>query len=823
MDGKQETPADVVLAPKAALGVDAAPQQKASPRRASKNAKGSAVSSAPPKKNPKLLDKYVLGKLLGQGAFGVVYKCRRKGTNTDCAVKMIDQVETPLDEIKKEVEMLEVLKHPTMIALHEVFYEKVFVCMVLELYKGGDMIQGMMQHWKSKGMVPMGAVQHLTKQMWESMAFLHSRNFVHRDVKGDNFMMDMPDVENPAQRIYLSDFGTVEAFKPGERKNSKCGTKNYWAPEFYKLNYGHKVDCWAVGVIMFGFFSGKFPFKNQQEVEAKKPQIHARVGEDGAKLLSWAFQRDENERCEASQAVQHPFVSSKDSAPEVGGADSVIGPEIREFGANAGVKERRRELVDRLVKNAKQYQDSLGLPAGSAGFEPVVENAVGRRNSATVETVDAESFRVRDPFTERSTVFQWTRIDKAKKILQVMEQGRHAQSMAMNNDINKQSIQQQLKDHDINLESFGKGKAKPLDEFIEEIQMGKARLLIDATRPKFLVRGVAAVLLRIFIKIPTGKFYLTERQEKYPDGRIRESGQLPGNKTAPHENSIQAATRLVEELLHMQDCGIHFDFGHIESQEQGEDSPSYPGVHTVYIKETVTGVVTVKSDEVLKRLGLAEGGSSSFDVEDSAHYTRSFQWMTEDQCKAANIQLFPCTREDDISALVGPPVGLSEEDLFAYLGDNNVDVSKWGEGTARSVADFSEELSKGESALLRQDGRVVRVVDIVVLKITKIGDDGSQQVIREVEEEVQQKTSQLDRLPATKRRADEHPFAAARRMISKHLCLDNNMVTLDPDDVRIVEEEQESTSYPGMLSIYRKRFMSATLKATPIGRLDSSR
>merc|ERR1719343_583796 len=153
-------------------------------------------------------------------------------------------------------------------------------------------------------MIPMDAVQHLTKQMWDSIAFLHSCSYMHRDVKGDNFMMDLPDVENLSNRIYLSDFGTVCQLKPGERKSQKCGTKNYWAPEFYKQNYGLKVDCWAVGVIMFGFFSGKFPFKNEAEVNNKKLQIHARVGAEGEDLLMLAFKRDERERIEASEAMK---------------------------------------------------------------------------------------------------------------------------------------------------------------------------------------------------------------------------------------------------------------------------------------------------------------------------------------------------------------------------------------------------------------------------------------------------------------------------------------------------------------------------------------
>jgi len=196
--------------------------------------------------------------------------------------------------------------------------------------------------------------------------------------------------------------------------------------------------------------------------------------------------------------------------------------------------------------------------------------------------------------------------------------------------------------------------------------------------------------------------------------------------------------------------------------------------------------------------------------------------MTEGACAEAGVQLRPRNEEGEISALVYPPVGLAEDDLYQYLEDNNVDVSKWGEGTAKSVADFSEELVKGESALLRTEkGKIVRVVEIVVLKIEKTWEDGSTSVLREVEEKVGPKTTSLDRLPATKRRADEHPFAAARRMISKYLHMDNNSVTLNPDDVKIVQEEQESTSYPGLGSLYRKRYMSAKLDPIPVGNVES--
>merc|ERR1712087_664889 len=135
------------------------------------------------------------------------------------------------------------------------YYTEDAVCVVLELYKGGDMMHGMQRHWKSKGQIPMAAVRHLTQQMWQAVSFLHSKSYCHCDLKADNFMMEMPEVESLANRIYLGDFGFAVELKPGERLSRRRGSECYWSPEVYRRSYASKADCWAVGVTMYCMFS----------------------------------------------------------------------------------------------------------------------------------------------------------------------------------------------------------------------------------------------------------------------------------------------------------------------------------------------------------------------------------------------------------------------------------------------------------------------------------------------------------------------------------------------------------------------------------------
>ena len=123
--------------------------------------------------------------------------------------------------------MLTKLAHPCVIKVVDTYYKKVFVCMVLDLYAGGDMMKGMSRHWAAKGMVDIVRVQRLARQMWQAIAWIHQNNCVHRDVKGDNFMMDMEAVHDPKNRLYLADFGTVFEVVPGSRLKFRCGTKQY--------------------------------------------------------------------------------------------------------------------------------------------------------------------------------------------------------------------------------------------------------------------------------------------------------------------------------------------------------------------------------------------------------------------------------------------------------------------------------------------------------------------------------------------------------------------------------------------------------------------
>jgi len=162
-----------------------------------------------------------------------------------------------------------------------------------------------------------------------------------------------------------------------------------------------------------------------------------------------------------------------------------------------------------------------------------------------------------------------------------------------------------------------------------------------------------------------------------------------------------------------------------------------------------------------------------------------------------------------ISPLVHAPIGFSEEDLEVFLRTSNVDIAKFGQDGAKSLKELSEELVKGESQLIRKpDGSVIRLVDVVILRVERSNGD----VIVAVSETTPSCSTPLERLPAVKRRSDENPFLAAKRVLGKVLKISENLVQMDYSGALLVEEELSSKAYAGLPTTYRRLLIPATVE-----------
>ncbi|XP_051939594.1 serine/threonine-protein kinase DCLK2 isoform X3 [Hippocampus zosterae] len=210
-----------------------------------------------------ILEKYVIGKVIGDGNFAVVRECVERATGREFALKIMDKAKCRGKEhlIENEVSVLRRVKHPNIIMLVEEVDTPLQLCLVMELVKGGDLFDAITSSTKyterSAGV--------MVRNLAAALRYLHRMNIVHRDIKPENLLV----LENPdgTKSLKLGDFGLATVAEGP--LYTVCGTPTYVAPEIItESGYGVKVDIWAAGVIAYVLLCGFPPFRsesNQQE------------------------------------------------------------------------------------------------------------------------------------------------------------------------------------------------------------------------------------------------------------------------------------------------------------------------------------------------------------------------------------------------------------------------------------------------------------------------------------------------------------------------------------------------------------------------------
>lgn len=210
------------------------------------------------KKGTVLMQKYELGRLLGQGTFAKVYHARNLKSGQSVAVKITDKEKVMrvglMDQIKREISVMRLVKHPNVVHLYEVMASKTKIYFAMEFVKGGELFNKV-----AKGRLKEDAARKYFQQLVAAVDFCHSRGVYHRDLKPENLLLD------EFGNLKVSDFG-LSALADSRRQDgllhTTCGTPAYVAPEVInKKGYdGEKADIWSCGVILFVLLAGYLPF-----------------------------------------------------------------------------------------------------------------------------------------------------------------------------------------------------------------------------------------------------------------------------------------------------------------------------------------------------------------------------------------------------------------------------------------------------------------------------------------------------------------------------------------------------------------------------------
>ncbi|GMP33547.1 hypothetical protein CsSME_00006820 [Camellia sinensis var. sinensis] len=318
----------------------------------------------------RIVDKYILGRELGRGEFGVTYLCTDRETREALACKSISKkkLRTAIDieDVRREVQIMSSLPDfPNIVRLRATYEDNEAVHLVMELCEGGELFDRIV----ARGHYSERAAAGVARTIAEVVRMCHENGVMHRDLKPENFLFANKKEHSPLKAI---DFGLSVFFKPGERFSEIVGSPYYMAPEVLKRNYGPEVDIWSAGVILYILLCGVPPFWAETEqgvalailrgVIDFKREPWPQISDSAKSLVRQMLEQDPRKRLTAQQVLEHPWIQNAKKASNVPLGD-IVRTRLKQFSVmNRFKKKALRVIAEHLsVEEVEVIRDMFAL------------------------------------------------------------------------------------------------------------------------------------------------------------------------------------------------------------------------------------------------------------------------------------------------------------------------------------------------------------------------------------------------------------------------------------------------------------------------------
>ncbi|XP_010256099.1 PREDICTED: calcium-dependent protein kinase 10-like [Nelumbo nucifera] len=318
----------------------------------------------------RISDKYVLGRELGRGEFGVTYLCTDRETKETLACKSISKrklrTAVDIEDVRREVAIMSSLPdHPNVVRLKATYEDNEAIHLVMELCEGGELFDRIV----ARGHYSERAAANVARTIAEVIRMCHENGVMHRDLKPENFLFANKRENAPLKAI---DFGLSVFFRPGERFSEIVGSPYYMAPEVLKRNYGPEVDIWSAGVILYILLCGVPPFWAETEHGVAQAILRGvidfkrdpwpMVSESAKNLVLQMLEPDPRKRLTVQQVLEHSWLQNAKKAPNAPLGD-IVRTRLKQFSVmNRFKKKAMRVIAEHLsVEEVEVISDMFKL------------------------------------------------------------------------------------------------------------------------------------------------------------------------------------------------------------------------------------------------------------------------------------------------------------------------------------------------------------------------------------------------------------------------------------------------------------------------------
>ena len=358
-------------------------------------------------RNKVLPGRWKMGRLIGAGSFGQVYQGLNLETGGLIAIKQLflpsaahsDAAFSELKQIRQEIELMSTLSHPNVTSYYgaEVDLESARLHVFMEWIPGGS-LASILKTFGNGGSFDIVVTKRYLLDVLRGLVYLHDHRIVHRDIKGENVLIDSDGTAK------LADFGASKAVSVDGTMNESTqvrGTPYYLAPEqLQQKRVGRKADVWALGGLVHLMATGDPPWKildisspyalMLRVIESKEgPPLdaYADLASDIRAFLDACFVYNSEDRPSARDLIKHPFLNPT-AVPTIPTTTRHASLQDRPKVDRTPQGRRRWLSVDEAPPISPRYSPLLGPPRARISTPSAYNNinVAPRRISPTAST-----------------------------------------------------------------------------------------------------------------------------------------------------------------------------------------------------------------------------------------------------------------------------------------------------------------------------------------------------------------------------------------------------------------------------------------------------
>jgi NIMA (never in mitosis gene a)-related kinase 1/4/5 len=296
---------------------------------------------------------------IGEGAYSVVYKVKRKPDQEIYALKKVFMRKLKKKEKSNslnEIRILASINHTNIISYKQAFFDEdsESLCIVMEYADAGDLYQKILEHKKKSSIMSEDFLWRLLMKLAKALECLHDLNIMHRDLKSANVFLTKDG------KVKLGDMNVSKVAKES-MNHTQTGTPYYASPEVWRDDpYDFKSDIWSLGCVLYEAAALKPPFQAEDMNSLYKKVIKGVT----APLINYST--------EFNSAVRSLLNLDPKKRPTASEIISLVPGNFRSFN-----KEKSETLNSSLLNTIRISSDLFNIKdqlPGDKYFKPDFEN-----------------------------------------------------------------------------------------------------------------------------------------------------------------------------------------------------------------------------------------------------------------------------------------------------------------------------------------------------------------------------------------------------------------------------------------------------------------